>query len=120
MKVDPAGAPFYINHSTQQTQWEHPGTGNTPPGCATDRPAHTNRSGLNELSEGMDEAERDANEALECENSGRKGLAVDLYRGAAAKLRSLVDAYGAEMGAAQQLDLHARSARYVASADTVC
>jgi hypothetical protein len=145
MKVDAAGAPFYINHSTQQTQWEHRGTGNThrsqhqplpqqladapprhtgiapaaapPPGCATGRPAHTNRSKLKELSEGMDEAERDAKEALECENSGR---AVDLYLGAAVKLRSLVDAFGAEMGAALRLELHARAARYVASADTVC
>ena len=145
MKVDAAGAPFYINHSTQQSQWEHPGTGNThrsehqpppqqlagapprhtgiapaaapPPGCATGRLAHTNRSGLTELSEGMDEAERDAKEALECENIGR---AVDLYRGAAAKLRSLVDAFGAEMGAELRLELHARAARYAASADTVC
>ena len=69
------------------------------------------------LSEVMDEAARDAEEAHKSAEHGSKAQAVDLYRAAAGKLHSLLDVYGADLGAGSLGDeVKARAKRYADSA----
>ena len=74
---------------------------------------------LSMLSGLMDGAAQDAEQARECAESGRKERAVDLYREAAAKLLSLVDAHGADLGGALRQDLDGRVAKYFENADSI-
>lgn len=69
------------------------------------------------LSEAMDEAARDAQEASRLAQEGGKEAAVDLFRAAAAKLHSLLDVCGAVIGAGSLADeVKERAKRYADSA----
>ena len=79
--------------------------------------SETGGSVLRMLSEVMDEAARDAEEAHKSAEHGSKAQAVDLYRAAAGKLHSLLDVYGADLGAGSLGDeVKARAKRYADSA----
>jgi len=71
------------------------------------------------LSDMMDEAARVAEQARECAESGRKEQSVDLYREAAGKLLSLVEAHAADLVGVLRQELDVRAAMYSKNADVI-
>jgi hypothetical protein len=90
------------------TSPEPPPSPSTPAGGASSGGG----GGLKMLSDLMDEAARDAEAAHACAESGRSENAVDLYRQAAAKLLSLVEAHAADLGGVLRQELDVRAAKY--------